>query len=262
VYDNVFANMAQIVVSRYHAWHDNYWFNYYPTSDGVAHGNSFESNNDAPGCDSDGNCQPSTPFNVFYNNILGHNSTGTSGDVKLWFCPNTTAAEYWFNNTAYDQGQGNNWDVATSGFDCSPSGIVYMFNNTIDLPSASNTVACGGASKMVATGNHIITEGGSGFSGSCTVSNSTVMNHATAVSQGYMAKGTGTSGNNGNTTCANDTTPCAPTAAKNSTVGAGPNLQSYCTSLQGSSDSEVVRAGNDILLGELTIRVGGEEVVV
>ena len=66
----------------------------------------------------------------------------------------------------------------------------------------------------------------------------------TAVSQGYMASGTGTSGNNGNTTCANDTTPCAPTTASNSTVGAGTNLQNYCTSLLGSNQSMIVNAGS------------------
>lgn len=245
VYDNVFQNMAQIVVNYYHDWHDNVWQHYYPTGDGVSHGNSFESNVDAPGTDSNGNAQPSIPFNVFYNNVMGHNSTGTGGDVKLWFCPNATAAEYHFNNVVYDQGQGNNWDYSTSGFNCTAANAgIYLFNNTVDLPLTSNTINCVGG--MTATNNHIIVEGGTGFAtGSCTVSNSTVMTHATAVTQGYMATGTGTSGNNSNTTCANDTTPCAPTASTNSTVtGVYANNQSYCTALLGSSQSMIVKAGN------------------
>jgi len=248
VYDNVFANMSQIVVNGYHSWHDNYWFNYYPSGDGVAHGNSFESNVDAPTSDSNGHSQPNVPFNVFYNNILGHNATGTSGDVKLWFCPNSTAAEYQFNNIVYDQGQGNNWDFAQSGFNCTASSAgVYLFNNTVDLPGGTE-ISCPGNGVM--TNNHIIVESGTGFnSGSCTMSNNRVMNHATAVSQGYMAVGMGTSGNNGNVTCANDITPCAPTSLSDATVAAGKNLASYCTALLGSSDGIIVRAGEACLSG-------------
>jgi len=242
VYDNVFANMSQIVVNGYHSWHDNQWFGYTFSGDGVAHGNSFESNIDAPTKDSNGNMQPNVPFNVFYNNILGHNSTGTSGNVKLWFCPSSTTAEYEFNNIVYDQGQGNNWDFAQSGFNCTgASAGVYMFNNTVDLPGGT-AISCPGNGTM--TNNHIITEGGAGFdSGSCTISGNTVMNHATAVSQGYMSPNSGTSANNSNTTCANDTTPCAPTSASGATVGAGANEQSYCNALLASSDGITERAG-------------------
>jgi hypothetical protein len=244
VYDNAFEHMAQIVVNRYHDWHDNIWQYYYPTSDGVAHGNSFESNADAPGCDSNGNCQPSIPANVFYNNVLGHNSSGTSGDVKLWFCPNAKATEYQFNNVVYDQGQGNNWDYATDGFDCTASNAgVLVFNNTVDLPLAGNTINCIGG--MTAVNNHIVTEGGTGFGGGpCKISGSTLMNHAKAVSLGYMAANTGTSTNNKNTTCANDLTPCAPTLASSPTVAVGTNMQGYCAALLASSQSMIVNAGN------------------
>src|SRR5262249_33465143 len=44
-------------------------------------------------------------------------------------------------------------------------------------------------------------------------------------------------------TCANDTTPCAPTLLTNMTVSAGTNVQSYCAAMLGSSDSVVARAG-------------------
>jgi len=246
VYDSVFEHMSQIVVNYYHVWHDNVWQYYYPTSDGVAHGNSFESNVDAPGCDSEGNCQPSVPFNAFYNNVFGHNSTGTAGDVKLWFCPNNTAAEYQFNNIVYDQGTANNWDIDTS---CSGSnGHVYQFNNTFDAPNGS-TMNCA-MPGQAATNIHVITESGNGYaSGSCTTSNLTVMSHATAVSQGYMANGTGTSGNNSNVTCANDAAPCVPTSGSSATVGAGSNLMSYCNTLLASNDAIIQRAGAACELG-------------
>ena len=248
VYDNVFGNFAQIVVNSYHNWHDNYWFNYHPTGDGVAHGNEWEANTDAPGSDSNGNPQPTVPFNAWYNNVQGHTASTALGDMKVAFCPNTTAAEYWFNNIQYDQaGTGNTWDVATAGFNCTASGHIFMFNNTLDSPGAGALNCVGG---MTVTGNHEIVEGSSAFgSGACTISNEIKMTHATAVSQGYMATGKGTSGSNSNTTCANDATPCAPTAATNSTVGAGPNLQGYCTALLRSSAPEIVRAGNACLYG-------------
>jgi hypothetical protein len=242
VYDNVFANMSQIVVNGYHDWHDNYWFNYYPTGDGFAHGNSFEANDDAPASDNAGHPQPNIPFNVFYNNILGHNAAGTSGDVKLWFCTNNTAAEYQFNNIVYDQGGGNNWDIDTS---CGGGQPVYEFNNTVDMPGAGS-MNC--TANVVATNNHEIVDGGSAYAnGSCSKSNEIVMTHATAMAQGFMAAGRGTSGSNGNVTCANDTTPCAPTFASNSTVAAGTNVQNYCNALQAANDTadgrDVVRAG-------------------
>ena len=106
VYDNVFAHMAQIVVNGYHDWHDNFWFAYYPTGDGFAHGNSFEANDDAPQNDNGGHPQANVPFNVFYNNILGHNSPGTAGTVKLWFCPNNTAAGILFQRHRLRSGHG------------------------------------------------------------------------------------------------------------------------------------------------------------
>ena len=53
---------------------------------------------------------------------------------------------------------------------------------------------------------------------------------AQAVSQGYTIAG----GNSGvGHTCANDTTPCAPTSPGNATVGTGANHQAYCTTLAG-----------------------------
>lgn len=245
VYDNVFANMAQIVVNGYHVWHDNVWINYSPTGDGEAHGNSFESNQDAPMQDKTGFSQPSVPFNAFYNNILGHNAPGTTGDVKLWFCPNSIAAEYWFNNTVYDQGTGNNWDIATSGFNCTGSNAgIFQFNNTVEI-SSTNGGLLNCIPGLTSTNNHIIVDSGTGYStGSCTISNNIVMSHASAVAQGYMAAGTGTSGNNGNTTCANDTSPCAPIAGTNTTVTKGTSYQSYCAALQSSSDGSIVMAGN------------------
>jgi hypothetical protein len=97
---------------------------------------------------------------------------------------------------------------------------------------------------MTAVGNHVIQDSGSGFSGCSTPSSTTLMTHSTAVTQGYMASGTGTSGNNSNVTCANDLSPCAATSSSAATTtAAAPNEQSYCTAMQGSSDPMIVNAG-------------------
>lgn len=241
MYDNFFGNQSQMVAGGCHLIHDNIWLNYYYSGDGVSHGNQLECNSSAPENDSQGHAQPTTTQNLFYNNVMKHANSGTNGDIKLQFCVNSTYPYYVFNNVYYDMTSGNylNW----GGTGCTISGTQYAFSNTFDLPSSSDALSCNASTTYY--NNHIVVEGGVGIgSGSCTTSNNTVMSHATAISQGYMANGNGVSGSNSNDTCANDTTPCAPTAAGNSTVVAGLNEQGLCANLTGSSDASVVRAGN------------------
>ncbi|HVU46967.1 MAG TPA: hypothetical protein VHD85_12610 [Terracidiphilus sp.] len=248
-YGNVWANQAQMVANGCHIWHDNYWFGYTYSGDGVAHGNQLECNNSSPQNDANGHSQPSTTANLFYNNVMGHNSSGTGGDVKLQFAVNSTYPWYVFDNIIYDQGSGNTLNWGGTGVKL-PTGNQYFFSNTFDIPTSNDKATC--YTGIDYQNNLFIVEGGtaiSGGDGGCTQSNNTVMSHATAVSQGYMANGTGTSGNNSNVTCANDNTPCAPTAKGNSTVGAGTDVSSYCSTLAGSSDPVVARAGAACLNG-------------
>jgi len=242
VFDNVFSYFSQIETGGCHVWHDNLWTNYYPTGDGEAHGNQFECVTDAPVSDSTGHSQGSITVNAFYNNVMAHNApnNSTTGDVKALFHLEPGVSEYQFNNVIYDEGTANYWDYGTAA--ASSSTFVYLFNNTFDEPQAG---AMNCVQWLTAIGNHIITESGTGFaSGSCTLSGNVVMTHATAKTQGYMANGTGQTGNSGGVSCANDTIPCAPTAATNSTVGAGTNEYStYCATLLASSDPLIVQAG-------------------
>jgi hypothetical protein len=243
-YDNIWWNQSQIVANGCHIWHDNWWDGYAPTGDGVAHGNEWECNSSSPATDADGHAQPSTTHNLFYNNVVGHNTTGTSGDIKLQFAVNSTYPWYVFNNVIYDQGQGNYLNWGGTGITL-PVGTQKFFGNVTDMPSASEALKC--YTGVDYEDNHIISEDGSSVinsgDGGCTASGNVQMTHATAVSQGYMASGTGTSGNNSNITCANDTTPCAPTLVSNATVGAGNNVQALCSNLLASSDPAVQRAG-------------------
>lgn len=243
-YDNVWWNQSQMVSNGCHIWHDNWWNGYTFSGDGVAHGNQIECNNSAPQNDANGHAQPTTTTNLFYNNVLAHNTTGTGGDVKVQLAVNSTYPYYVFNNVDYDQGSGNNWNWGGTGITL-PTGTQYFFNNTMDLPSSSDFMTC--YTGMTYENNHLVIEGGTsiaGGDGGCVATTNVTMSHATAISQGYMANSTGTSGSNSDETCANDTTPCAPTSGVNSTVGAGTNVQSFCTALLGSSDAVVVRAGN------------------
>jgi hypothetical protein len=242
-YGNVFANQAQMVANGCHVWHDNYWFGYSFSGDGVAHGNQIECNNSAPlAKDSNGHFPPTSTHNLFYNNVLGHNTAGTGGDIKLQLAVNSTYPYYVFNNVMYDQGSGNVLNWGGTGITL-PTGQQFFFNNTLDLP-VGNPASC--YTGMTYQNNHIIIEGGVGITGGnggCTQAKNIVMSHAQAVSQGYMAKGTGTSGSNNNVTCASDSTPCAPTSAGNRTINAGVDVQSNCTALLASNDPTVQLAG-------------------
>jgi hypothetical protein len=243
VFHNVFSYFSDVAMGGCHVWHDNLWINYYPTGDGEAHGNSFECITDYPATNSAGQSQGSGTINAFYNNVFSHNAANnaTAGDVKALFHLEPGVSEYQFNNVMYDQGTANYWDYGTS--DAGTGTMAYLFNNTFDEPG-TGAINC--VQWETAVGNHVITESGNGFaSGSCTITSDVVMSHATAVAQGYMASGTGQTGNSGGVSCANDTTPCGPTASGDSTVGAGVNEYSgYCATMLASSDPLIVQAGH------------------
>lgn len=234
VRDSIFRYIDDITAGNCHDIHDNI-FEYYNAPLPRTHGNMLECNADA---------SPSTA-NVFYNNIMRHlfPSWSSGGEVGLWFCPNTTP-EYWFNNIQYDMVASNGimWSVVgppTYG-GCSNSGTQKFFNNTI----LDSRVDCAGTNNntngqyMTMANNHMI---GSGFfqGNTCTLTSNITMSDATATSQGYTTGSSGNAGTGNN--CANDsTTPCSPTSATNSTVGAGTNYVSYCTTLAGYSSEYAI----------------------
>jgi hypothetical protein len=229
--DNIFRYVSQGVGSYCHDIHDNIFEHFYHPLDAGAHNNILECNTDANG---------PTP-NVFYNNIIRHNDPSQNGGVDVWFCPNSTP-EYWFNNILYDVGANvaNVWDIAGppnySSWGCTNTGGQFMFNNTFvnanhpcGYPPANST----NGQYLTVYNEHII--GGSWTTGNCTggpkSANNLQMSDSTATSRGYTSGSGGTSG--APNQCANDTTPCAPTASGSGTVGVGTSLQSYCTTLAG-----------------------------
>jgi len=239
MHHNVFTSNAQGLGGLCHSIHDNIFMNWANTGDGLAHGNVMECVNDAGQ-----GSGPTATINVTYDNIYANNDA-PSGDVKVWFCPNQTVPEYWFNNVQYaSYSGGNEWDIDNTG--CAGSrgvtAALYMFNNTWETGTVAS-IGCSAQTTVV--NNHVIFDGSSPWqarpNGSTCVpvdSSNIVMSHATAYSQGYVASSKSTS------TCANNTTPCAPTASGNSTVGAGHNKTStYCATLLASSDSLIQAAG-------------------
>ena len=239
--DSIFRYSTQGVGGLCHDIHDNiweHWFTPYAAPSGT-HGNGLECNSDLQG---------SSP-NVFYNNIFRHDDPGFvhSGNPHWWLSPGSTAAEYWFNNLEYDIG-GQAWDVCGTSNDskCTGTAGVYMFNNTlVDVVQPCYlglTPPYYGTNFTIANEHLINTPLDGGSSTPCNGYNSATnvaMSDATATSQGYTTGSGGTSG--GSNTCANDgTEPCSPTASSKSTVGAGANKQSYCTTLASySSDPSV-----------------------
>lgn len=222
-FDNIFRYSYQFEGGDCFIQHDNIWEYWSPATDGVSHGNMMECNTDAAGS------QP----NLFYNNISRHSNY--PGIPIVWFCTNATAAEYWFNNIIYDIGSGSLWDIDQHDYNCVTSSTQYMFNNTLEAGTASGNVPC--EASMTVYNEHVIGENGSGMwdhtacTGGYSDSTNITMTHAKANSQGYTSTGGMNYGGQSVSTCANEATPCAPTAGSNSTVGAGSNRTSYCTAL-------------------------------
>jgi hypothetical protein len=239
--DSIVRYTTQGVGQWCHDIHDNIFeYIYNLSSSSFGHGNNLECNADSNGTAA---YQPSGTPNVFYNNILRHFTTAfsTGGQVTLWFTPNSSVDEYWFNNLIYDVGNSNYWDVCQAPAPSCPSTTmkhVYMFNNT--LVDGTQPCASGAGynfANLFVYNEHLINtpfggNGGTGCTGSGSASNVS-MTDAIAIAQGY---GTNTGAINtqtpGSINCANDsTTPCIPAAATSSTVGTGASQQAYCTQL-------------------------------
>jgi hypothetical protein len=238
--DSMIRYTGQGVGAWCHDIHDNVFehqFNHNPGAG--SHSNVLECNNDSTG---DALNQPANTPNVFYNNIVRHDDSSYigSGQVHLWFCPENGINEYWFNNLMYDVAFGNDWDYAGPPiYSCNSAGTgnQFMFNNTlVDVvqPCFVSNVSFGGAHLTVLNEHLINTPYDSGTT-ACTGHSDTTniaQSDATAITQGYLVGSGGTANSD---TCANDTSPCAPTSAGNSTVGTGANHQAYCTALAGFS---------------------------
>jgi hypothetical protein len=248
--DSIVRYMTQGVGAWCHDIHDVIFEHsinpHWPT-----HANVLECNNDAYG---NAVNQPQNTPNVFYNLIFRHDAPGMAGNPDFWTCPPGGVAEYYFNLLLYDlAGEGQSIaGPAGYGSNCSNAGGQFIFNSTyvdVTQPCSLNSGNNGtngqyltvlnehliGASTGTALYDAFISPGCTGYNTSTNIG----MTDSTATSQGYTTGSGGTSG--GSNTCANDsTTPCAPTASGNGTVGAGANHQAYCTTLASFTGEQAI----------------------
>jgi hypothetical protein len=219
--NNVIRNVANGYVgagSDYgNVIHDNDFGPIYTSYGQGVHSNALELNGSGPS------------GNVIYNNKI-HDTTST-GVWPFVISPSTNVTEWVFNNICWNVTK-DCYDIDTQGN--FPGYTVNFYNNTgVQATSgyyciattdrgSSNTI---GAANIV--NNHCITPTGTTAAALCfnngsacsTVTNLTetknvVMSVATAASQGYTSA---------------EAFVYSPTAASNSTVGAGTNLTSSCS---------------------------------
>jgi hypothetical protein len=223
-----------------HDIHDNTFEYMYEHNVGAgAHANIFECNDDYGATGT---------ANVFYNNIVRHVTATfvSDGQVGVWFCPNASPPEYWFNNIIYDFGATNNfWAYAgPSGYGCMNTGGQYMFNNTFvdGVQICHITNITDGGDYINVSNEHLISSPFFADNTTCvggTSATNIAQTDAVATTQGYTTgssfawtPGFGQTGQSTSNTCANDpATPCKPASASDATVGAGTNHTAYCTAL-------------------------------
>jgi hypothetical protein len=236
--DSIIRNTHQGVGAWCHDIHDNIFENIFEHNPGAgSHSNILECNTDNTG---NAPNQPQNTPNVFYNNIVRHVSSTfiADGQVNLWFCPNTIP-EYWFNNVIFDAGaSGNFWAYAGPPiYGCQNTGGQFMFNNTFADGNqiCHITTDSTGGQFINISNEHLINSPYFSDNTTCTGGTSATniaQSDAVATAQGYTTGSNSGTISGATNNCVNaTTTPCAPTSAGNSTVGAGVNHMAYCNTL-------------------------------
>ena len=217
---NVFNRVSNGIVGTSTSVHDNLFHDMYEPV-GSVHGNIWNSNND--GLVNVGSQQ-------FYNNVFYNINEG----VSVWLMPTPTA--YIFNNVAWNNSNSTNCYVIGG----MPSATVYFYNNTNDAPC--NLRALNNGSDPVWNGtvylqnNHLI-----GYPSATLTSIYNCDSGATCkwVDNGNELFQTEGVANSQGYTPADEYAP----AAGGSTIGAGANLSSLCSTF--SPDSEFCGGTSD-----------------
>lgn len=164
-----------------------------------------------------------------FNNIIRHTATTCPGCVKLWFmgqsAANSSLVGYAFNNVMYDNDPANIIDVTPSNGTGSSWGTYYFFDNSIECGNDSNTTNC----TYGATGGHPFTLY---MRQNHWITSASVCGPATCPNEsGDLVETVAQANSNGYTSA--QINAFSPTGSNSPTVGAGSNLQSYCSTLSG-----------------------------
>jgi hypothetical protein len=178
------------------------------------------------------NAGPASASSVLiYNNIITGVQNGGMG--QLWVeqnAANSGIPAYVFNNLEFNTVYGNNVDICQEGSSCGP---IYIFNNTFACGSSGSAGHCmgpgGPTGNLYLTNNHCIQTASRtclGTSGHMTVT------ETDDLVQSFAQANADTSPHYDQYT-GSETYAYSPVASTNSTVGAGTNVQSLCTTIGG-----------------------------
>jgi len=165
---------------------------------------------------------------LHYNNVI-RNTSACTGCVNQWMMGDSGTSSsyvaYGFNNVIYNLDPANIWDIAPSN-GSGNYGTYYLFNNTVECGTDSDTAGCFGGQptskfNVYDTNNHWITStqnscSSPSFGGTCTSATPLFDTVSQANSSGYTGS---------------QTYAFSPTASNSPSVGAGTNVQSYCTAI-------------------------------
>ena len=176
----VFNNLAQLVTTYTHLFHDNLMMNWVDPQGGIAHGNVLEIVG-----------EPAT-VNAYYNNVFLHlYDTGVQG-VCFWPHPQTGIPDYVFNNVWADASCGGNFiNIGQNAVQPVNQGPLYVFNNTMESPINGYIITEAPTNPYThvsyLTNNHYITDASSPYLGvtQATFTTELLMTHATATRDGY-----------------------------------------------------------------------------
>ena len=185
-----------------------------------------------------GGCHQNAMFNfgpayatsmLLYNNVITGNLCSVCGGAsKLWLSGNSqnSATGYGFNNVVYNNSTGNMINLA--GHNAGSYGTWYFFNNTVECgtdanapgPCSANDPASPESITVYFSNNHWILTSGSAVN--CT-------NNATCPETTDLPQSVSTASGQGYTS--GSTYAFQPINGSGSTVGAGTNKQSVCTTI-------------------------------
>jgi hypothetical protein len=173
---------------------------------------------------------------LVYNNVVTQVQNGGMGQYWLEQGGCATpgcAPAYVFNNLEFNTAAGNNFDLCQLNSYCGP---FYIFNNTLNCGSQSNCFGQGGNPSSVGTVNLINNHCILGTTGTVTCP-ATSSGALTFIETNDLAQSTAQAGANVATHfdqyTGTQTHVYSPVASENSTVSAGTNEQSLCTTISG-----------------------------